>query len=54
MDVGGKRCERRKWRHGFEGADIVLFNVSIGSYGENPMEDRTQASTYCPATYPRA
>jgi hypothetical protein len=42
VDVGGRRAERRKWNHTFEGVTVVLFFVDIACYDEELAEDSTE------------
>jgi len=41
VDVGGQRCERRKWMHCFDDVTAVLFFCPIGDYNMALEEDRT-------------
>lgn len=42
VDVGGQRCERRKWRHYFDQVSCVVFIVNLNSYNRMLYEDHTQ------------
>jgi len=44
VDVGGQRCERRKWIHCFEGSVItaVIFCVGLSEYDQHLREENTQ------------
>ena len=39
FDVGGPRCERRKWVHCFPKTSLVIFTVDIGAYNQCLFED---------------
>jgi len=39
IDVGGQRCERRKWVHCFEGVSAVIYLVALDSYNMTLDED---------------
>jgi hypothetical protein len=45
FDVGGERTERKKWIHCFENADIVLMQVSLGTYDQTDSRLDDQVST---------
>jgi guanine nucleotide-binding protein subunit alpha len=38
-DVGGQRCERRKWIHCFDNVTAVLYFCAIGEYNMTVEED---------------
>lgn len=42
VDVGGQRCERRKWIHCFDDVKALLFVVSLAGYDQVMFEDPTQ------------
>jgi hypothetical protein len=39
VDVSGQQNERRKWIHGFEGVEIVLFVASLNDFDLSMDED---------------
>jgi GTPase SAR1 family protein len=41
IDVGGQRCERKKWVKYFSGVSAVLFTVAISEYDQMVWEDPT-------------
>ncbi|ERF77192.1 hypothetical protein EPUS_06472 [Endocarpon pusillum Z07020] len=43
-DIGGSRPCRKKWKHLFKEADLVLFTVDIGSYDQVFFENRSTNS----------
>jgi guanine nucleotide-binding protein subunit alpha len=40
IDVGGQKCERRKWIHCFQDVTAILFIVSLSGYDQCLVEDR--------------
>ena len=38
IDVGGQRCERRKWIHCFQDVTAILFLVSLSGYDQSLVE----------------
>lgn len=34
VDVGGQRCERRKWIHCFENVTSIIFLVALSEYDQ--------------------
>lgn len=47
IDVGGQRCERRKWIHCFEGVTAILFLVSLSGYDQSLVEANDTVSVIC-------
>jgi GTPase SAR1 family protein len=41
VDVGGQRCERRKWAHGYRGASAVIYFIALSDFSEVCYEDET-------------
>jgi len=39
IDVGGQRCERKKWIHCFEGVTAIIFVTSLSEYNQKCYED---------------
>lgn len=39
VDVGGQRCERKKWIHCFEGVAAIFFVSSLSEYNQKCYED---------------
>jgi guanine nucleotide-binding protein G(i) subunit alpha len=39
IDVGGQRCERKKWIHCFEGVQCIIFVTSLSEYNQKCYED---------------
>jgi guanine nucleotide-binding protein G(i) subunit alpha len=39
VDVGGQRCERKKWIHCFEGVSAIFFVTSLSEYNQKCYED---------------
>ncbi len=39
VDVGGQRCERKKWLHCFESVDAVVFVAALSEYDQTLAED---------------
>jgi guanine nucleotide-binding protein subunit alpha len=40
VDVGGQKCERRKWIHCFQDVTSILFLVSLSGYDQCLVEDK--------------
>lgn len=41
FDLGGQRCERRKWLHCFENVTAVIFCVAMSEYDQTLYEDES-------------
>jgi len=41
VDVGGQRCERRKWLHFFENVTALLYVIALDEYDMTLFEDHT-------------
>lgn len=42
IDVGGQRCERRKWLQAFAGVTAVIFVAALNEYDKHLAEDATR------------
>ncbi|KAF2074783.1 hypothetical protein CYY_003929 [Polysphondylium violaceum] len=44
VDVGGQKCERKKWIHQFEDVGLILYFVSLNEFDQPPEEKKETCS----------
>jgi G-protein alpha subunit len=45
-DCGGSRTARKKWRHLFEGVEVVIFLAALSGYDSAPWHTPDTVSTF--------